>query len=95
LSIASKENFVAAGLFTPKVIAFDPRECDKCLFKLNPHTRSIIELSLIQDYYLVSLSEDKTLSVWDLRTHQTVKSMHLSKVKSNSSYNYLTHCFEL
>lgn len=81
LSITSKENFVAAGLYTPKVVAFDPRECEKRLFELHSHTRSIIGLCLIQDYYLISLSEDKTMSVWDLRTNNTVKSMYLTKVK--------------
>lgn len=83
LSITSKENFVAAGLYSPKVIAFDPRESEKRLFELNNfHTRSIIELCLIEDYYLISLSEDKKVSVWDLRTNNTVKSMYLSsKVK--------------
>lgn len=79
--MTSKENFVAAGLYTRKVVAYDPRECEKRLFELNPHTRSIIELCIIQDHYLVSLSEDKTLSVWDLRTHSTVKSINLSQVK--------------
>lgn len=82
LSITSKENFVATGLYCPKIIAFDPREPEKRLFELlNSHTRSIIDLCLIEDYYLISLSEDKTVSVWDLRTNNTVKSMYLSKVK--------------
>ncbi|XP_050534778.1 F-box/WD repeat-containing protein 9-like [Daktulosphaira vitifoliae] len=79
LSVTCKENFVAAGLYTPKVVAFDPRDCEKRLFELNPHTRCIIELCLVQDYYLISLSEDRTMSVWDLRTHKTVKSMYLAK----------------
>lgn len=80
LSITSKENFVAAGLYTPKILAFDPRDCGNRLFELNSHTRSIIELCLIQDNYLISLSEDKSMSVWDLRAHNTVKSMKLTKV---------------
>lgn len=80
LSITSKENFVAAGLYSPKIIVFDPREPEKRLFELlNSHTRSIIDLCLIEDNYLISLSEDKTVSVWDLRTNNTVKSMYLSK----------------
>jgi len=91
LSIASKQNFVAAGLYTPKIIAFDPRESGKRLFELNPHKRSIIDLCLVQDYYLVSLSEDKTLSIWDLRTHRTVKSIHLIKV--NESYSIFKKFF--
>ncbi|XP_060867183.1 F-box/WD repeat-containing protein 9-like [Metopolophium dirhodum] len=79
LSITSKENFVAAGLYCPKIIAFDPREPEKRLFELlNSHSRSIIDLCLIEDYYLISLSEDKTVSVYDLRTNNTVKSMLLS-----------------
>lgn len=81
LSITNKHNFIAAGLYIPKIIAFDPRESDKRLFELRPHKRSIIELCLIQDHYLISLSEDKTLSVWDLRTHSRVKSMYLAKVR--------------
>ncbi|VVC32735.1 WD40-repeat-containing domain,WD40 repeat, conserved site,WD40/YVTN repeat-like-containing domain,G- [Cinara cedri] len=79
LSMTSKENFIAAGLYTRKVIAYDPRECQKRLFELILHSRSIIDLCLIQDYYLVSLSEDKTLAIWDLRTHSTVKSINLVK----------------
>jgi len=85
LSITSKENFVAAGLYCPKTIAFDPRQPEKRLFELTSHSRSIIDLCLIEDYYLISLSEDKTVSVWDLRTNNTVKSMYLSKVKKISS----------
>jgi len=79
LSITSKNNFIAAGLYTPKVIAFDPREHEKRLFELNAHTRSIIDLCLVEDNYLVSLSEDKTLSICDLRTHSTLKSLHLTQ----------------
>jgi WD40 repeat protein len=82
LSITSKENFVAAGLYSPKIVAFDPREPKKRLLELlYSHTRSIIDLCLIENYYLISLSEDKTVSVWDLRKNNTVKSMCLSKVK--------------
>lgn len=82
-------NFIAAGLYTPKIIAFDPRESNKRLFELSPHKRSIIELCLVQDHYLVSLSEDKTLSVWDLRTRSRVKLMYLAKVRNKNSF-YLT-----
>lgn len=80
LSITSKENFIAAGLYTSKVVAFDPRKSES-IFQLKPHTRSVIDLCLIKDFYLVSLSEDKTLSIWDLRTSQTVKTINLAKVK--------------
>lgn len=91
LSITSKENFVAAGLYSPKIIAFDPREPEKRLFELlNSHTRSIIDLCLIEDNYLISLSEDKTVSVWDLRTNNTVKSMYLSKVKETYNHKNIT-----
>lgn len=91
LSITSKENFVAAGLYMPKIIAFDPREPDKRLFELlNSHKRSIIDLCLIEDNYLISLSEDKTVSVWDLRTNNTVKSMYLSKVKETYNHKNVT-----
>ncbi|KAL5243580.1 hypothetical protein ACI65C_010990 [Semiaphis heraclei] len=83
LSITSKENFIAAGLFCPKIIAFDPREPEKRLFELlHSHTRSIIDLCLIEDHYLISLSEDKTVSVCDLRTNNTVQSVCLSKGSS-------------
>jgi len=88
LSIASKENFVAAGLYCPKIIAFDPREPERRLFELlHSHSRTIIDLCLIEDNYLISLSEDQTVSVYDLRKNKTVKSMLLSnKVKKNSSF---------
>ncbi|XP_008187735.1 F-box/WD repeat-containing protein 9 isoform X2 [Acyrthosiphon pisum] len=83
LSITSKENFIAAGLYTPKIIAFDPREPEKRLFELlHSHSRSIIDLCLIEDYYLVSMSEDKTVSIYDLRKNRTVKAMLLS-IKSS------------
>lgn len=94
LSITSKQNFVAAGLYTSRIIAFDPRECGKRLFELNPHRRSIINLCLVQDYYLVSLSEDKTISVWDLRTHQSLKSLFISKVRKTYC-KFLTSMFIL
>lgn len=84
MSIASKENFVAAGVYTRKILAYDPRESGKRLFEIIPHTRSIIELCLIKDYYLVSLSEDKTLAVWDLRTQSPVTSINLAEVKETS-----------
>lgn len=86
LSITSKENFIAAGLYCPKIIAFDPREPEKRLFELlHSHSRSIIDLCLIEDYYLISLSEDQTVSVYDLRKNKQVKSMLLSnEVKKNS-----------
>lgn len=83
MSICSKTNFIAAGLYTPKVVVFDPRESNKRIFELNPHTRSIVEMCLVQDNYLISLSEDRTLSIWDLRSCKTVKSMYLAKVNKN------------
>ncbi|CAI6348790.1 unnamed protein product [Macrosiphum euphorbiae] len=79
MSITSKENFIAAGLCCPKIIAFDPREPEKRLFELlRSHSLSIIDLCLIEDYYLISLSADKTVSVYDLRKNKQVKSMLLS-----------------
>jgi len=80
LSITSKPNFIAAGLYMPRIIAFDPREDGRSLFEVNRHRLSIIDLCLIQDNYLVSLSEDKTLSVWDLRKNKTIKTIILEKV---------------
>lgn len=87
ISVCSKENFIAAGLYTPQIIAFDPREGDKRLFELRPQSRSIVALCLVQDYYLISLSEDRTLSVWDSRSHETIKKMLLTKVKKVISVN--------
>lgn len=90
LSITSKQNFVAAGLYTPRIIAFDPREDCRILFDLNRHRCSIMDLCLVQDNYLVSLSEDKTLSVWDLRKNQTIKTIILAKVHK---YKFLPKIF--
>lgn len=84
LSITSKNNFVAAGLYTPKVIAFDPRDHEKRLFELISHKRSVIDLCLVEENYLISLSEDKTLSICDLRTRSTLKSLEFAKVNTKS-----------
>lgn len=81
LSITSKQNFVAAGLYTPKIIVHDPRVYGRVIFDLNSHSRSIIDLCLVEDNFLVSLSEDKTLSICDLRTQETVKTINLTEVK--------------
>lgn len=82
LSITSKQNFLAAGLYTPKIIAHDPRVYGRILFELTAHSRSIIDLCLVQDNFLVSLSEDRTLSVCDLRTQETIITINLTEVKN-------------
>lgn len=78
LTVACKQNFIAAGLYSPKIVAFDPRNSEKRLFELASHRRSILKLCLIDDNYLVSMSEDKTCCVWDLRVQKCVKTMMLS-----------------
>lgn len=87
LSITSKHNFIAAGLYTAKITASDPRIFNHNLFELHCHTRSVIDLCLVQDNFLVSLSEDKTLSICDLRTQKTLKTIRLTEVRKHFPTN--------
>lgn len=85
LAVTSKINFVAVGLFSRKVIGFDPRAHGRPLFELLPHSMSVIDMCMVEDNYLVSLSEDDTVSICDLRTRSTLKSLNLAQVNSKTS----------
>lgn len=66
LSVISDENMVMAGLYSPKVLIFDPRVGPTSVKEYIAHRGPVLVLES-HDNFVVSASEDRTLAVWDKR----------------------------
>lgn len=73
LAGAARPGLVAAGLFAPEVDMFDPRCGREQVAAYRAHSRSIMALAIVNDF-IISASEDQTLSVWDLTAGKIFKS---------------------
>ncbi|XP_046661910.1 F-box/WD repeat-containing protein 9-like [Homalodisca vitripennis] len=73
LSLACREGLVAAGQFTSNVAVFDPHCGGMPVMEYTCHNRSIMDICIIRDF-IVAVSEDRTLSVWDITAGKIFKS---------------------
>jgi len=64
----------ATGSYGKTVFVFDSRSGQKPIRQYRPHTGPVIKLAMNTEYIL-SASEDKTVSVWDQRAGRTMKSI--------------------
>ncbi|XP_054278171.1 F-box/WD repeat-containing protein 9-like [Macrosteles quadrilineatus] len=79
LAAAVRPGLLAAGLFSPEVDIFDPRYGGERVTGYRAHSRSIMALAIVRDY-IVSASEDQTLSVYDLTAGKVFKAgIHITK----------------
>lgn len=76
LCVTSCQNLglIAAGSFCKTVLLFDPRSDSSLIEKFQPHQRAVVRITMNGDYIL-SASEDKTVSIWDQRTRKTLKTV--------------------
>ncbi|XP_011305824.1 F-box/WD repeat-containing protein 9-like [Fopius arisanus] len=70
-------HLLATGSSCRKVLIFDPR-MEKSVARYSPHQAAVIQISM-NSKYLVSASEDKTVSVWDVRAGAVMKTFLLAK----------------
>lgn len=64
LSVATTDNIVMAGLYSKKVISFDKRAGSDPVSFYEPHRGPVLSLNIFNNM-VASISEDKTLAIWD------------------------------
>ncbi|XP_015118770.1 F-box/WD repeat-containing protein 9 isoform X2 [Diachasma alloeum] len=77
MNSCSELHLLATGSFCKTVSIFDPRSEDS-VARYQPHQRAVIQICM-NSRYVVSASEDKTVSVWDVRAGYTMKTFQISK----------------
>lgn len=68
----------ATGSFCKTVLVFDSRAGYNPIARYQPHQRAVIRLAMNSNYIL-SASEDKTVSIWDQRAGRIMKTVTISK----------------
>ncbi|KAK2575614.1 hypothetical protein KPH14_011318 [Odynerus spinipes] len=68
----------ATGSFCKTVLVFDSRAGYSPIARYRPHQRAVIRLAMSSNHIL-SASEDRTVSIWDLRAEKTMKTITISK----------------
>ncbi|XP_053615320.1 F-box/WD repeat-containing protein 9-like [Plodia interpunctella] len=64
LSVVAEDNMVMAGLYSKKVLSFDLRVGSSPISSYKPHRGPVLDLHCYKNM-VASVSEDKTLAVWD------------------------------
>lgn len=64
LSVATTESIVMAGLYSKKVLSFDKRAGSDPVSSYKPHRGPVLSLNIYKSM-VASISEDKTLAIWD------------------------------
>lgn len=59
------------------MLVFDPRSGHNPIIKYQPHHRAVMSVKMNTEY-IISASEDKTVSVWDQRAGRTIKSFEVT-----------------
>lgn len=77
LCVACGPNLVAVGTYDKRVILWDPRCSSEPVHSYSAHRRPVLKLCLLEESgttdTVVSISEDKTLAVWDVRAGKLLK----------------------
>ncbi|XP_024889918.1 uncharacterized protein LOC112466198 [Temnothorax curvispinosus] len=74
ISSCPKSNLFATGSSCGTVYVFDSRSRNNPIKHYRPHTRYVNRLAMNTEYIL-SFSDDNTISVWDQRAGRTMKSI--------------------
>lgn len=78
LCVASCSNtdssLFATGSFCRTVLVFDPRSGYNPIAKYRPHKMAVIRLAM-NSRFILSASEDRTVSIWDQRAGKTMKNI--------------------
>lgn len=77
VSSCPEQALFATGSYSRTIFVFDSRSGHKPIRQYRPHTGAVIKLAMNSEYIL-SASEDKTVSVWDQRAGRTMKSITIS-----------------
>lgn len=64
LSVVTIENEILAGLYSKKILSFDPRAGSDHTYSYKAHRGPVLALQTFNNF-VASISEDKTLAVWD------------------------------
>ncbi|XP_072743114.1 F-box/WD repeat-containing protein 9 [Anoplolepis gracilipes] len=72
VSSCPEQALFATGSYMRTVFVFDSRSGEKPIKQYRPHGGAVIKLAMNSEYIL-SASEDKTVSVWDQRAGRTMK----------------------
>lgn len=64
LSVAAHNNLIYVGLFSKKILIFDDRVGPKKINSYKCHNGPVLALEIYNDK-VASISEDKTLAIWD------------------------------
>jgi WD40 repeat protein len=76
LSITScpEQTLFAAGSYNKTVYVFDSRSGHMPIRHYKAHSRAVIKMTMNSEY-IISVSDDKTMTVWDQRTRRIMKSI--------------------
>ncbi|CAK1540218.1 unnamed protein product [Leptosia nina] len=72
LSVVATDNIAMAGLYSNKVLSFDIRSGSNPISSYKPHKGPVLALSVHKNM-VASVSEDKTLAIWDRVAGKMVK----------------------
>ncbi|XP_034942477.1 F-box/WD repeat-containing protein 9-like [Chelonus insularis] len=79
LCITSNEqtNLIATGSYCKTISVLDPRLSDPLVARYQPHQRAVLKITM-NSQYIISGSEDRTVSIWDQRSQRTLESITVS-----------------
>lgn len=68
----------STGSFCKTVLVFDPRSGDRPIAKYQPHQKAVLGLTM-SSRFILSASEDKTLSIFDQQAGKIMRNVEISK----------------
>lgn len=72
LTVECAKNLVVSGVYTRKVLMFDPRASANPVHSYTAHRQAVLSVALC-DSLIFSASEDQTLAIWDQRAGRVLK----------------------
>ena len=72
----------ATGSFCKTILVFDSRLC-KPIINYQPHKRAVIKLAM-SSHFILSASEDRTVSIWDQRAGRIMKNVTVKMLKNKT-----------
>lgn len=81
LSVVTVDHEVMAGLYSRKVLSFDPRVGSAAIYSYKPHGGPVLALQPYNNL-LASLSEDKSMAMWDRRARKLLYNIKIPNAKA-------------
>lgn len=88
VSSCPEQALFATGSYNRTVFVFDSRSGCKPIRQYRSHSGAVIKLAMNSEYIL-SASEDKTVSVWDQRAGRSMKSITVISIQIFHINSYL------